>query len=100
MRFGADMIRKVLLATAAVMIVACGSVAPDAMAADGLVVRHSRIRHVCVGPKCGPFAPCGAHCRRICPGGYSCFSLYGAYGPYGGTGYLGAYTFSGWGRPW
>jgi hypothetical protein len=43
-------------------------------------------------------------CWRNCPDKISCYPLYGAYGPYGGTGYWGAYTFTGWGPsgppPW
>jgi hypothetical protein len=91
------MMRKAVLAAATVMIVACGGLTADAIAAEGPVVRHGKARHVCVGPRCGPYAPCGVRCRTICPDGYSCFPLYGAYGPYGGIGYWGAYTFTGWG---
>ena len=70
----------------------------EAVADGGPTVRQSKkAQHVCEGPKCGPYAPCGARCPIICPGGYSCFPLYGAYGPNGGTGFWGAYTFTGWG---
>ena len=70
----------------------------EAVADGGPAVRESKkVRHVCEGPRCGPYAPCGVRCPTICPGGYSCFPLYGAYGPHGGTGFWGAYTFTGWG---
>ena len=86
--------------TAVLAIAHSGSFIREAAADGGPPVRQSKkVRHVCEGRKCGPYAPCGARCPRICPGGYSCFSLYGAYGPYGGTGFWGAYTFTGWGLP-
>ena len=74
--------------------------APVARADEAPVVRHRKARPACIGRECGPYAPCGARCRIICPDGYSCHPLYGAYGPYGGVGFWGAYTFSGWGRGW
>jgi hypothetical protein len=70
---------------------------PAARADEGPAVAHKRARRVCTGPGCGPYAPCGARCRVVCPDGYSCHPLYGAYGPYGGVGFWGAYTFTGWG---
>ena len=91
--------RKFILATAAaISLISFGLVTQNATADESAVVRHSKKpRHVCHGPKCGPHAPCGWRCRIACPDGYSCYSLYGAYGPYGGTGFWGAYTYSGWG---
>ena len=84
--------------TAVVAIVSSGSFTLEAAADGGPGVRQSKnVRHVCEGAKCGPYAPCGARCPTICPGGYSCFPLYGAYGPNGGTAFWGAYTFTGWG---
>lgn len=41
----------------------------------------AHVRHVCHGPRCGPYMPCGVRCRPRCPSPYSCYSLYGAYGP-------------------
>lgn len=40
--------------------------------------------------------PTYSYRKRSCPGGYSCYPLYGAYGPYGGVAFWGAYT--GWYR--
>ena len=87
------------LMTVALAIVNSGSFTLEAVADGGPAVRQSKnVRHVCEGPKCGPYTPCGARCPTICPGGYSCFPLYGAYGPNnGGTAFWGAYTFTGWG---
>jgi hypothetical protein len=53
-----------------------------ARADEGSAVAHKRARRVCTGPDCGPYAPCGARCRVVCPDGYSCHPLYDAYGPY------------------
>jgi hypothetical protein len=91
--------RKIVLTIAAVFaLVSSGSLMPSAMADEAPVVRHSkRLHHICLGPRCGPYAPCGARCRVVCPDGYSCYPLYGAYGPYGGTRFWGAYTYTGWG---
>jgi len=84
--------------TAIVAVVNSGSFTLEAAADGGPAVQQSKsVRHVCEGPKCGPYAPCGVRCPRICPGGYSCFPLYGAYGPNGGAAFWGAYTFTGWG---
>jgi hypothetical protein len=85
---------------AAVALACSDSFGPPARADEAPAVRHKRVRQVCTGRDCGPYAPCDARCRIICPDGYSCHSLYGAYGPYGGVGFWGAYTFSGWGRGW
>jgi hypothetical protein len=82
---------------AAVALSSSDWVGPAARADEAPAVRHKRVRQACTGPACGPYAPCGARCRVICPDGYSCHPLYGAYGPYGGVGYWGAYTFTGWG---
>ena len=91
--------RKIVVIIAAVFaLVSSGSLMPSAMADEAPVVRHSkRIHRICLGPHCGPYAPCGVRCRVVCPDGYSCYPLYGAYGPYGGTRFWGAYTFTGWG---
>lgn len=76
----------------------CGGLTQGAMADERPAVRYAKkVRHVCTGLKCGPYAPCGVRCRIVCTDRYSCAPLYGAYGPYGGTGYWGAYTLSGWG---
>jgi hypothetical protein len=90
---------KIALTVAAVLVlVSSGSLTLAARADEAPVVRHSKkIRHTCLGPRCGPYAPCGVRCRIVCPDGYSCYPLYGAYGPYGGIGFWGAYTYSGWG---
>jgi hypothetical protein len=65
--------------------------------ADQPVVRHSKkIRHICLGPHCGPYGSCGVRCRIVCPDRYSCYPLYGAYGPYGGIAFWGAYSYTGW----
>ncbi len=89
--------RKVILAvTAAFVLAGSGWLTPDA-AADGMPVARHKVRHVCHGPKCGPYTPCGWRCRIVCTDRYSCWPLYGAYGPYGGLRYWGAYTFTGWG---
>ncbi len=86
------------IAAAMLALAACGLGTPSAKA-DGLpAVRHARVHHVCTGPHCGPYQPCGARCRIACSDRYSCAPLYGAYGPYGGIGYWGGYTFTGWGR--
>ena len=87
--------RNMMLVMTAVLAVALSGGFTLEAVADGR--QSKKVRHVCEGPKCGPYAPCGAPCQRICPGGYSCFPLYGAYGPYGGTRFWGAYTFTGWG---
>jgi hypothetical protein len=94
--------RKTILALVAVLALAASGCLTRAAMADGMpVVRHSKVvHHVCRGPHCGPYAPCGAPCRMVCPDSYSCFPLYGAYGPYGGAGYWGAYTLTGWGPRW
>jgi hypothetical protein len=94
--------RKLLLTTAAILVIVGGSFTQNPVAADEApLVRHGKkVRSICVGPGCGPHAPCGLRCRIACPDGYSCFPLYGAYGPYGGTGYWGGYTLSGWGPRW
>jgi hypothetical protein len=93
--------RKALLTmTALLAFVVCGCLTEGAVADEAPVIRHSKkVRHVCHGPHCGPYAACGARCRMVCPDRYSCFPLYGAYGPVGGSGYWGAYTYVGWG-PW
>ncbi|MFL6797977.1 MAG: hypothetical protein ACJ8F3_11235 [Xanthobacteraceae bacterium] len=86
--------------TLAALLVLVGTQLSSPAAADGVpVVRAKRVQ-VCRGPHCGPYAPCGVNCRRVCPDRYSCGPLYGAYGPYGGTGYFGAFTFTGWGARW
>ena len=91
--------KAVLTATAAFALVCSGCLTLGAVADQAPAVRHSKnVRHVCQGPHCGPYAPCGARCRIVCPDGYSCFPLYGAYSPIGGVGYWGAYTLTGWGR--
>ncbi len=82
---------------AAVALTACDGGGPAARADEAPTMRHKTVRLACSGPNCGPYAPCGARCRVVCPDGYSCHPLYGAYGPYGGVGYWGAYTFTGWG---
>jgi hypothetical protein len=91
--------RKIILAMAAVFaLVSSGSLTPDARADEAPLVRHSKkIRHTCLGPYCGPYAPCGVRCRIVCPDPYYCYPLYGAYGPYGGMAFWGAYTYTGWG---
>ena len=91
--------RNIIIAMAAVFaLVPSGSLMPDAMADEGPVVHHSKkIRHICLGPHCGPYAPCGVRCRIVCPDPYYCPPLYGAYGPYGGIAFWGAYTYTGWG---
>jgi len=96
------MMRKFFLAVAAISLIASGGFAAGAMAADEAPsVRHAKkVKRVCLGPQCGPYAPCGVRCRVVCPDGYSCYPLYGAYGPYGGVGYWGGYTLSGWGAAW
>jgi len=89
--------RKIVLTTAAIFAVSSG-LAPRVMAGEAPIVRYSRnIRHICPGPHCGPYTPCGVRCHVVCPDRYSCYPLYGAYGPYGGIGFWGAYTYSGWG---
>ena len=92
--------RKIVLIIAAVFaLVSSGFLMPSAMADEAPVIRHSkRHHHICLGPRCGPYAPCGVRCRVVCPDGYSCYPLYGAYGPYGGTRFWGAYTYTGWGH--
>jgi hypothetical protein len=95
-------VRRIVLAIAAVstVMLLSGS-ASNAVADEAPVVYHSRaVRHVCHGPRCGPYTACGPRCRHLCPGGYWCRPLYGAYGPYGGVGYWGGYTFTGWGQRW
>jgi hypothetical protein len=82
---------------AAVTLSSSDWVGPAARADEAPAARHKRVRQACTGPDCGPYAPCGARCRVVCPDGYTCHPLYGAYGPYGGVGYWGAYTFTGWG---
>src|SRR5437588_7765350 len=82
-------------------LVTTGLASAASAADEAPVVRHTKkVKRVCVGPECGPYAPCGARCRPVCPDGYSCYPLYGAYGPYGGVGYWGSYTLSGWGPRW
>ena len=89
---------KIALTVAAVFALICSlSFTSAATADEGPIIRHKKIRHICVGRHCGPYTPCGARCRVVCPDRYSCYPLYGAYGPYGGTGFWGAYTYSGWG---
>ena len=90
---------KIALTIAAVFaLIFSASLMPGAIADEAAVVRHSKkIRHICHGPRCGPYAPCGVRCRIVCPDRYSCYPLYGAYGPYGGIGFWGAYTYTGWG---
>jgi hypothetical protein len=91
--------RNVILAAAtAIVLASSGAVAPVALADEPGVARKAKSAKKCVGPKCGPYAACGARCRVACPDGYSCNPLYGAYGPYGGVGYWGGYTLTGWGR--
>jgi hypothetical protein len=92
-------VRNMKFVMAAVLaIVNSGNFTLEAVADGGPPVRQSmKARIVCGGPRCGPYAPCVARCQSICPGGYSCFPLYGAYGPNGGTAFWGAYTFTGWG---
>jgi hypothetical protein len=93
--------RGMMLTLLAVLsLAAFGSGIAGALADEGPARSHKGVRHVCRGPQCGPYLPCGVRCRRVCPDRYSCFPLYGAYGPYGGTAYRGAYTLSGWGPPW
>jgi len=81
---------KIVLASAAVATITCICFAPDA-AADGVGVRHKRVRHSASQCWNGPCVPVG------CPDKYSCWSLYGAYGPYSGAAYLTRYTYFGWG---
>ena len=91
---------KIILATvfALVSFGSLSSLTRDAMADGAPVVRYSKkIRHICLGPHCGPYAPCGVRCRIVCPDPYYCYPLYGAYGPYGGIAFWGAYTYAGWG---
>jgi len=90
------MIKVIILA--ATFAVAVGWVgASSAIADEGPRVHPAKhVRHVCHGPRCGPYMPCGVRCRPRCPSPYSCYSLYGAYGPYGGAGFWGAYTYAGW----
>ena len=67
-------------------------------------IRYSKkVRHTCQGPKCAPYAPCGPHCRVVCPDISSCYSLswrrgqYGPYNPARSVLYWGRFTPSGWG---
>ena len=89
--------RKIALTVATVSaLVSTGSLMPEATADEAPVVHHSnKMRHICRGPNCGPYAPCGVRCRIVCPDRYYCYPLYGAYGPYGGTAFWGAYTYTG-----
>jgi hypothetical protein len=91
--------RRMLAMLAAILVIIGTSF--TSAADEAVPMRHTKkVKRVCVGPKCGPYAPCGVRCRTVCPDGYSCYPLYGAYGPYGGVGYWGAYTFTGWGPGW
>jgi hypothetical protein len=90
--------KAVLTMTAGFALVSADCIGQVAVADEAPAIRHSKmVRHVCHGPHCGPYAPCGGRCRIVCPDHYSCAPLYGAYGPAGGVGYWGAYTFAGWG---
>ena len=89
--------KTVLTMTAVLALVSTGGLTPGAVADETTAIRHSKkVGHVCQGPHCGPYTPCGVRCRIVCPDRYSCAPLYGAYGPFGGAGYWGAYTFTGW----
>ena len=91
--------RKTLYTLVAVLALAASGCLTQRALADGIRgVRHGKVvRHVCRGPQCGPYAPCGVQCWRPCPNPYECFPLYGNDGIYGGAGYFGAYTGAGWG---
>jgi hypothetical protein len=73
--------------------------------ADGVpIIRQTKkVRPACQGPKCGPYAPCEAGCRVVCPDISSCYSLklhrgqYGPYNPRRSVAYWGRFTPSGWG---
>jgi hypothetical protein len=90
--------RKAVLTMTAVFALVCtGCLSQVAIADEAPAIRNSKkVGHVCQGPHCGPYTPCGVRCRIVCPDRYSCAPLYGAYGPFGGAGYWGAYTFTGW----
>jgi hypothetical protein len=101
--------RKIMLATlAGLALISCGCLTGSSMADEAPIVRSKKVRAACHGPHCGgPYSSCaGGRCRTVCPyargeARYSpCYPLYGAYGPIGGTGYWGAYTYSGWGPSW
>jgi len=64
--------RKIALTVATVSaLVSTGSLTPEATADEAPVVRHSnKLRHICRGPHCGPYAPCGVRCRVVCPDRY------------------------------
>jgi hypothetical protein len=99
--------KMVLAALAGVALISCNGLS-GALADEAPIVRSKKVRAACHGSHCGgPYSSClGGHCRTVCPYAHGearyapCYSLYGAYGPIGGSGYWGAYTFSGWGPGW
>jgi hypothetical protein len=93
--------KRILAVMSGLALISSGCLMGGAIADEAPVVRSKNVRARCQGPYCGPYAPCvGGRCRVACPPYSPCFPLYGAYGPIGGTGYWGAYTYSGWGSGW
>jgi hypothetical protein len=90
----------ILASVAALALLGAGSLAQaaDMAAPAGPPTRVQPVDIAPTQPAAGPYQPCTAKCRVVCPDGYSCAPLYGAYGPYGGEAYWGGFTFTGWGR--
>jgi hypothetical protein len=97
--------RKIILVMMSVFaLIVCDGLS-QGVPADGFsTIRHTKkVRLFCQGPKCGPYAPCEAGCRVVCPDISSCYSLnwprgqYGPYNPRRSVAYWGRFTPSGWG---
>src|SRR5215813_15147553 len=72
----------IFVMTALVAIVNSGSFTLEAAADGSPAVRQSKnVRHVCEGPNCGPYAPCGARCPTICPAVTRAFRSMALTGP-------------------
>jgi hypothetical protein len=99
--------KAVLVIVAVVAPIFCECLMQEALADGSPIIRHSKkVRQICRDLQCGPYAPCGLHCRLACPDPASCYSLYvphrqfGPYEPYGGVAYWGRLTQSGWFYRW
>ena len=61
------LVRKLIffVVMAAVTLSSSDWVGPAARADEAPAARHKRVRQACTGPRCGPYAPCGARCRIL-----------------------------------
>ena len=84
--------KAVLVIVAVIAPIFCECLMQEALADGSPIIRHSKkVRQICRDLQCGPYTPCGLHCRLACPDPASCYSLYvphkqfGPYEPYGAS---------------